>query len=257
MTDREQQIEPAHTDGEDYFVATRRPLHSLLFLVPLIAVYECGVYSLRNLRADDVRNGADVWMRALLTLAGGEPLWLLPLLVVACLLLAQWRGRHAWKVSGSTLLGMLAESVLFACTLVLIGQVAALVCPGGYSAVRPTGQVGLAQVGWARLVGFVGAGLYEEVLFRLCLLTGLVRGLTFAGMPRMYAAGLGIFLTSLAFSIAHYVGPTADTYVFLGFLFRFIAGVLFAVLYCTRGLGVTVGAHASYDVLVGIVLVAV
>ena len=36
------------------------------------------------------------------------------------------------------------------------------------------------------------------------------------------------------------------------FLFRTVAGLLFTGLYLTRGLGIAAGAHAGYNILVGV-----
>ena len=66
----------------------------------------------------------------------------------------------------------------------------------------------------------------------------------------------GIVLTSLLFSAAHYVGPCGDPFRWLTFLFRFLAGVFFAVLFRYRGFGIAAGTHAFYDVLVGLSTVA-
>jgi membrane protease YdiL (CAAX protease family) len=61
-------------------------------------------------------------------------------------------------------------------------------------------------------------------------------------------------VTSLMFSLAHYVGPTAETMVLFTFTFRALAGVFFAALFVTRGFGITVGCHAAYDLLVGVLM---
>jgi len=63
-----------------------------------------------------------------------------------------------------------------------------------------------------------------------------------------------ILVTSLLFSAAHYLGPAADSFTLFSFVFRTLAGMFFAVLFVMRGFGITVGAHAGYDLIVGIVL---
>ena len=54
----------------DYWQQSRRPLTSLAFVTPLLAVYEAGVLWLGP---QAMRNGADVWMRQILRLAGFHP----------------------------------------------------------------------------------------------------------------------------------------------------------------------------------------
>jgi membrane protease YdiL (CAAX protease family) len=105
----------------------------------------------------------------------------------------------------------------------------------------------------ARLIGFCGAGLYEEVLFRLLLLPLVVWVLQRLGFS-MFSAGLCALLsTSLLFSAAHYVGPDGDTLQLYSFFFRTMAGIFFAALFLLRGFGIAAGTHAAYDLVIGIV----
>ncbi len=102
--------------------------------------------------------------------------------------------------------------------------------------------------------GYLGAGIYEELLFRLILLPlgiGLLRWLR---LSRRASTLGGIVLTSLLFAAAHYVGPSGDAFNSFTFLFRFVAGAFFSVLFLYRGFGIAAGAHAGYDVLVGLSL---
>ena len=103
-------------------------------------------------------------------------------------------------------------------------------------------------------VGFLGAGIYEELLFRmlgLSLVIWLFRGIGLSPVRGMVSAAL---LTSLAFAIAHYIGTYGDEFYWSSFAFRFTAGVFFSVLFMYRGFGVVAGAHAAYNILVGLVL---
>ena len=51
---------PAGTFRGDYWQQSRRPLASLAFVTPLLAIYEFGVLWLGP---QAMRNGADVWLR--------------------------------------------------------------------------------------------------------------------------------------------------------------------------------------------------
>ena len=48
------------TDADDYWSATKHPWACVLFVLPLLATYEIGLYVLGQY---DLRNGADVWLR--------------------------------------------------------------------------------------------------------------------------------------------------------------------------------------------------
>jgi hypothetical protein len=250
--------DPPKKANDDYWALARQPLHCLLFLLPLLATYEIGV-GLVSGGGDSARNGADHWLRTGLRLAGWEHPLLLPFVVVG--LLAGWQivGQFRWKASPATLFGMLAESVLFGVCLVVLGQLQDLafrphpgpVARGAHSAVPLSHPDQLPRV-----ISYLGAGVYEELLFRLCLIPatyGLLRALL---IPRKLALVLAVVVTSLFFSAAHYIGPAADQFTMFSFAFRATAGVVFAGLFILRGFGITVGSHAAYDLLVGILIPA-
>ncbi len=244
-------------DRDDYWASARQPLHCLLFLLPLLTTYEIGVGLMAGRYQDAARNGADHWMRTALRQAGFVHPFLLPLVV--CGLLAAWQlvGRFRWKASPATLFGMFAESVLFGVCLVVLGQLQDLAFRSqmGQMAHAAHSAVPLVQPGaLPRVISYVGAGVYEEVLFRLCLvpiLFGLLRAML---VPRKMAVILTVVASSLLFSIAHYVGPAADEFTLYSFVFRTTAGVVFAALFVLRGFGITAGSHAAYDLLVGILM---
>lgn len=239
--------------GDEYWLQVRRPLVCLVFLAPLLLVYECGVHWLGGARPELVRNGADVWMRTGLQRLGLEFPLLLPGLIVAALLGWHITARHRWHVSRETVAGMFAESVLFAFLLVVVGQLQDL----AFQQIR--GPIPLSIFGEAfaaRAVTYIGAGIYEEVLFRLALLPacyGLFRVLRTS--PR-WATLLAIVSTSLLFALAHHIGPAGEPVRIFPFTFRIVAGTFFAVLFVTRGFGITVGAHTGYDLLVGLLMTA-
>lgn len=235
----------------DYWSASRRPLACLVFLLPLLLMYEAGVLLLGAGESPALRNGADYWMRAGLRACGLNQTLLLPGLIVAVLLAWQFWGRHPWTISRETLAGMAAESLLFAFVLVVLGQVQDLMFQRWL--LLAIGPAEARRV-FAQMVSFVGAGVYEEVMFRLGLLPLLFALLRALALAPRWAGLTAIVLSSLVFSAAHHVGPAAEELTAFGFLFRALAGVFFAALFMTRGFGITVGTHAAYDMLVGLLL---
>lgn len=241
--------------SESYWSLARSPLHCLIFLLPLLVTYELGILWLGGSQAYQLRNGADYWMRGWLQQQGWETPWLLPALIVAALLLWQVIGHFAWEIRVDTLVGMAAESMLFACVLLMLGQLQDAV----FQHYLDTPRLALSPVAamgtqWGQTVSYMGAGIYEEVLFRLLALPLTFVALRLLLVPENYATVVAVIITSLLFSAAHYVGGAADSFTLFSFLFRTIAGCLFAILFVLRGFGITVGAHAAYDVLVGVVL---
>lgn len=238
----------------DYWFESRRPLTCLVFLIPLISLYELGVWFFSSEdQPNAVRNGADFWMRSWLQNAGlHEVLWL-PLAVSGLLLTWHLLSRHPWKISLDTLGGMLAESLLFAFCLIVLGQVQDLL----FQQLPQTLSVSLlADSTTSRMISFLGAGIYEEFLFRLCLLPACYGLFRLCKLSPGWSTASSIIATSLLFALAHYVGPAGDEFQLFSFVFRSIAGGFFACLFCLRGFGITVGCHATYDLLVGMFLAA-
>lgn len=246
-----------------YWYQSRLPWPSLVFLMPMLVAYEFGVLWVGGPNAAEIRSGADVWLRGGLDAIGLGVSWLPPLLVVAGLLVWQWIERHPWRVSAETLAGMFAESVVFAFILLLLGQLQSRVfslslVPGGDILAGPAVVAALTPTEaetLARALGYVGAGIYEEVLFRLALLPGTIAVLRQPAWLRKWATPLAVLFTSLLFSAAHHAGPSGEPFDLFRFCFRTLAGGIFAGLFVLRGFGITACSHALYDLLVGVLLV--
>lgn len=226
--------------ADTYWSISRTPLTSLVFSLPLVLAYEGGVLLLGR---GSPRNGADVWLRTLLDHLGFGQYFLLPLLTILGLLSWHYVEHDRWRWSTAVLIAMAGECVLWATALIGIGQI-----QGGF---WPTAMAG-GEGFFARLIAYCGAGLYEEVLFRLLLLPAIVWILATLGASRGVAVVWAVVLSSVLFSGAHYVGPLGDTFDPYSFTFRFLAGVFFAWLFCVRGFGIAAGTHAAYDMLVGL-----
>jgi membrane protease YdiL (CAAX protease family) len=106
----------------------------------------------------------------------------------------------------------------------------------------------------ARVITFVGAGIYEEVLFRLLLFGGAVWLLRRSGLLSGTTFALAALASAVAFSAAHHAPGSGEPYNGYVFLFRTMAGFYFTLLFQLRGFGIAVGAHACYDVLAGVVM---
>lgn len=236
----------------DYLRSTRHPLASLLFVLPFLVIYEVGVIILGGgyTGSNELRNGADAWARSQLVVGEVSVGWVLPLLVLALLVaLTAWRWGEKPTRPLATGFGMCLECVLYGVGLwALSRNFLPLLDRVGL----PTQSVGFQQVAAGQVVRFVGAGVYEEVLFRLGLFSGLVLLIRCAFIPKLLAVGLAAVLGSLAFAAAHHIGPAGEPITAPVFLFRTAAGVVFTAVYATRGLGVAVGAHAGYNILVGV-----
>ena len=238
-------LEPAAGPADSYWQLSRMPLTSLVFTLPLVLAYEGGVLLLGR---GTPRNGADVWLRQLLDGLGFSGYFLLPTLTVLGLLAWQHLAGRPWRFDGGVLLGMALECFLWAGLLLAMAQMQGRLWDRLWQLAAPA----VADGPLARIVGFCGAGLYEEVLFRLLLLPASIWLLRRLGAGPAAAGFWAVVATSLLFSLAHYVGPLGDRFGLFSFTFRALAGGCFALLFLVRGFGIGAGTHACYDLLVGL-----
>lgn len=242
-------------DLPDYWKESSRPLVSLAFIVPMLVAYEIGVIALGP---SAVRNGAEVWLRQLLDLFGLGQYFLLPVLTCVGLLLWHCVSHTTWSFRPSVLWGMAMESATLALGLLVLAQLQGNWC--GLQATMPDCRVSTESEGlsfFGGLLGYLGAGIYEELMFRLALLPLAALILRGCGVSRRPAWFLAIVLVSVVFSLAHYrwdiqlagmhIQTSGYAFEWYSFSFRFMAGALFSLLFVVRGFGIAVGTHALYD----------
>lgn len=236
----------------EYWQVSRASRYSLLFALPLLVLYEtlAAVAPAAPGSGMVVRNGADVLLHLLFVwLAGpwGPQLFMLILIGAGLWLVAKDFRTNRSPPRPGVFGMMLAESVALALAfgVVVGGLTAALLgAPPGLSL-----QAGHELDRATLLMLSLGAGIYEELLFRV-LLVGLLAWLGHRVLGwRPLTAGLVAAVTgALIFSAFHYVGPYGDDLHLYSFVFRTIAGLFFSGLYLLRGFGITAWTHALYDV---------
>jgi membrane protease YdiL (CAAX protease family) len=232
-----------------YWTLSRRPRYSLLFALPLLLVYELLALVLSGGAMAGVRNGADVLLKSLFVALGGRA----GLIAFGALLLGTgawlvWRDRKAGgALQARIFAGMAVESLVYASVLGLVTSTLTSLLLGGQLpfAVGQFERLGLAS----QVMISLGAGLYEELLFRV-VLVGALAGLAKRILGSPTAAGsIAVILGALIFSAFHYVGPHGDRLELGSFAFRAVAGLLFSTLYLLRGFGITAWTHALYDLM--------
>jgi hypothetical protein len=242
-----------------YWRATRAPRYSVTFAFPLLVTYEVLAFTLSHSSLAGVRNGADVLLKSAFVLLGGRNgLLAFGALLVGTGVVLVWRDlRRSGAPEARVFVGMAIESIAYALTFGLVtGTLTGLLLRGlGTVAAAPPVAIGAQErVGLAtQLMISLGAGIYEELLFRVLLVGALawVARKGFGWPP----GGAGVFATilgALIFSAFHYIGPYGDRLELGSFTFRTIAGVLFSGLYLLRGFGITAWTHALYDVFLAL-----
>jgi len=230
----------------------RNLLTSLLLVFPLFLVYQVGVlFTLPML------NGADfltVFLFRNLGLSSTAYLGYTAI-VAAAFVVAVLVLRRRQQFDPGIIWRVFLESAIYALTM---GSLIVFVMTRLFGiSPRLAGGVaeGIAHQGFvARVVMSFGAGVYEETVFRLGLMTGLTalfeRGL---GFRRWLAMLAGLALSSVLFSAMHHIPPYGDPFAVGVFTFRVLAGACFGLLFWYRGFAVAVYTHALYDLWVLVV----
>lgn len=215
----------------------------LALTLPLFVAYHLGVVFL------PVRNAADIVTRELVTLADDNLAAYSGLTLaigVAFVGVLSLIGRHQ-ELRWHRFLWIALEGVLYAVAMRLIASyvVGSLKLAGG---AEPSGL-------FAAVVLSLGAGFYEEIAFRV-ILFGLGARLLrlFAepiseGRARWLTFGWAV-IAAFAFSAWHYVGDLGDPFELRSFVFRWVCGLVFTVIYAFRGFAPVVWTHTVYDVWV-------
>ncbi len=244
-----------------YWERTQWPLQSLYFLLPLLIAYEVGTVMVAP--AGDDRLPAIYAERLLgrfFELFGATGVYLPGFLVVGVLLGMHFVRRDPWRLEPKLYAGMLVESVVWAVPLFVLGTILsgsgaadaamAWASEQGASVLQVVmgGDDEPQETALARGIVFsIGAGIYEELMFRviaIALLHVLLDDLL--ALPKQVGQWGAIVGSALLFAWYHFGGGQPfDTG---RFVFYTLAGLYFAVLYVGRGFGVVAATHALYDV---------
>ena len=226
-----------------YFLQTRSSFYSFLFTIPLFFIYEVGILFLSKDDILVVRNGADFLMRSILESFGIFGLYGLGAIFLIGFIITYiyfFNDNSNKSIRADYLFIMIFESVCWALILYFLLSKFMLVL------MNPIGKTITQQVTLA-----VGAGIYEEFLFRVMLISGLtgIIGFVFLWSEKVRKAAALIIAAGI-FSAFHFVGDYGDFFSMELFLLRFFAGIILGILYIARGFGITAYAHSIYDLIV-------
>ncbi len=226
-----------------YLTVSKSPLYSFIFTLPLFLLYEVGIFLISSRDIDQLRNGADVLMRQVLEsfgiygMYGFGGTFLIGFLIA---FIRQKKNLKTSEIESRFLLIMFFESIVWATLLVIM----MIKIPTFLSL---SNEDHLIQ----QVVLAIGAGIYEEFVFRVLLISGLaiLFGLIF-NWGEFGKTFLSVIISSGIFSIFHFLGSYGDTFSFPLFFVRFFAGIFLAMIYIFRGFGITAYAHSIYDLFV-------
>jgi len=279
---------------DSYLDRTSRPVYSLTYLLGFIVLYEVGTICINpqvliQSKKKKKMVVSFVWGQNLLKCLGfsDRSTWIaMPLTVIVILLALQYTSRTRWYIRFKDFIPMTFECVLLAVPLIVLSLVVTrsvgfsgntdLTGPGlsfrtesalpamttrteasapDTKTTTPTDDQPKSSL-LVDLVTGIGAGIYEEFVFRLiliCLLMFLFQDIL--KVSRQNSIILSVLIAAVLFSAHHHIFfvngqfHTGEPFSVSKFIFRMIAGIYFAVLFAVRGFGITAGTHAFYNII--------
>ena len=271
--------------SDSYLDRTSRPIYALVYLLWFLVIYEVGSILIspdlltESLSSQQIRVVSFIWLHNFVEFLGFPPRFTAmatPLLVVVILLALQITSRKPWKVYLHDFIPMTIECVFMSLPLIALSWLIIRSAATYYDhssismlselLVRCTADgatvAGAEEVVKAPpqvlvdIVSGIGAGIYEELIFRLvliCLLMLILQDVL--KFPKTHSIVISVLVSAALFSIHHNFFPLNGT-IEMGeafsptkFIFRAMAGVYFAIIFALRGFGVAAGTHAFYDII--------
>lgn len=240
----------ASTYVGNYLLVTREPFYSLLFLTPLLVLYEAYAFFVNFDKPYQIRNGADILVKEFFRFFGIENLFSMMMVILFAILVivgVSFR-RLNQPLYWSYFFLMFGESLVYA---FFLGPVTQRLTGFVQHPFMGPNAFGLSQDWSLKVLVSLGAGVYEEIVFRVFLISALLYLLErVLRLSPHNAAAAAIVLSSLIFSSFHYLGAYRWNFTLESFLYRAIAGMVLAGLYIARGLGITAWTHSLYDIYV-------
>ena len=240
-----------NTKGISYYALTRNGFYSFTSTLPLLIIYQIMAFYLTRSFLNANRSVAEFWLVGIFSLLGTPGFILLGLIGAGLIVYfyMQKKTKNIPVIKYFYLL-MFLESIIYS---FFLGAVVIRIL----KLFNPVNSVdfGFPQSKWQSIMLSLGAGYFEELLFRVILYGGILAAIFYTAEKLKPKSSLKAFrwismaiigtLTSVLFALAHHIGGEAFT--FYAFLFRTISGIIFVILYQVRGFGVAAYTHALYD----------
>jgi len=263
---------------DSYLERTSRPIYAMFFLLPFIIFYEFGTIFIKSdvFKQSPVLVDSFVWLQKVSGQIGfgskfamGAP----PLAVIIILIALQITSGKKWSLWVVDFLPMGIECILLSVPLIVLTlMLNSLSVPNDTAQYKIENtpaqsemfatcasayeEAAVEQNFLAEIVTGMGAGIYEELVFRLILICLLM--LVFQDLLRfdhINSVILAVLISAALFSAHHHIDFISgqanpnDPFSMGKFLFRTVAGVYFAGLFAIRGFGITAGTHIFYNII--------
>lgn len=231
---------------DTYFRQTRTLLFSYLACLPLLLLYELLILVSQPSADQIVRISVDAWFKTFFTTFGLNALSATLFVAAAAGVAILWKDRRQIRsLKVRFFFWLLLEALLYAILLALL--ISALL----QSLLMVQAGSPIMEMPRLQLIALsLGAGLYEELFFRVILVSLLIYLFDRLFRRRWLTVSAAVVTAAICFSAVHYTGPFGDPFTVGSFLFRFLFGLALNLIYFSRGFGMAAWTHAIYDLLV-------
>lgn len=197
------------------------------------------------MQGSNIKNAADVIIKTPFSVFGKNGSLIFNSLVIVFLFVSVFYIEKKYQFSSIIFIPMLTESLAYALFIGYgVGSVVYRVL-FTYVLARP-----FSSGKFPGIILSVGAGVYEEIVFRLLLLSTLYFIFTnLLKIKKPIGVTISIILGAVVFTSIHYVGTLSDNFTYTNFMFRLLSGLVLSTIFMLRGLGIAVYTHSIYDVL--------
>ena len=227
-----------------YWNVTKNIYYSLLFIFPMLFLYESMCWIQYFGQSAEIRNGADVLIRQIIVGMGNGSEIVYGLLLMIIILGVMFLNRKVvknGKLKFTFLLLMIVESLVWCIGFIIIMSASEQLLLSIMERNIIPEQFYLA----------IGAGIWEELLFRVGAIGLSLSFLTkIVGYSGIYSVIIAVIFSAIIFSLFHYLGPFGDNFSYKSFYLRTLAGIFLGSLYMFRGFGITVYTHIFYDMFI-------
>lgn len=227
----------------DYWHESRGFPHSVVLVTPLWILYEVTAFRLNHGLDGSLRTGVDYLIR----ICWSElrlPLELSVCLPASFLLLFFSRKTNRTKI-------VTVRPVFFAVMVLeslFHAAVFGWVVGTAMNLFLTQTSIHVNSSNVAALVINLGSGVFEELVFRVLLLVSVVYLLRSITNRRTLIYVVAVALSSVLFSLFHYLEIFKEVFEWRSFFFRCLAGAAFSILFILRGYGITAYVHSFYNV---------
>lgn len=231
---------------KQYFSSTNNLLYSFLVSLPLFVLYELLIVVSQPSGDAMVRISVDVWVKSIFSFLGVNAVSFTLLIVALVGMFIVYKERDRLKsIRFSYFPILILEATFYAIVVGLISQ-AMVSFILNMVAADPIASLSVLQ----KIALSLGAGLYEELFFRVILVTLFIIVFTKLLGKKWAGVTAAVTLSALLFSAVHYVGSMGDAFTMGSFIYRFLFGLILNGIYVWRGFGVAAWTHAIYDIII-------